>query len=498
MEKLKIAFSFIKIKLNKIGNILLKATTGYAVGSFALIQVSSIVSDNISMAEAFGLTKESFMQYLFVSLIIIFPIFLIITYILRSKSVDKEIMSTLDNNLSKIEDYRPKIAVIPFENLNQDKDQQFLVDGIAEDLLMELSMVKELSVATRKTCFDFKNKDYTSKEFKDEYGFDYIVTGSIRASDNKLRILIELSDMTDDRVIWTNKFDSASSDIFEIQDEIVTKIVTCLVGEIEISSLKRAHRKPTDNMTSYEYTLKGRALNQQFEKNANAEAIKMLDAAIEADTTNPLPYSWKACTIGQSMALGFREDNDETMADFLSALSKANELNDNDWNALRIIAEAHLTLDDFQQAMVYANKAYNANPNHPYVLWIYGRVLIRYNHTDDGIKVLEHLFKIEPMALADVNTDRVVKELFVAYYLSGNYKKCNELFNQIYEHDFREWLIYIDIKSKENIDYLKDVWFKSGLERFKDLNNKKEVSLFHFNNKKLNSSLLSLSNNLLT
>ena len=222
-----------------------------------------------------------------------------------------------------------------------------------------------------------------SKEFKDEYGFDYIVTGSIRASDNKLRILIELSDMTDDRVIWTNKFDSASSDIFEIQDEIVTKIVTCLVGEIEISSLKRAHRKPTDNMTSYEYTLKGRALNQQFEKNANAEAIKMLDAAIEADTTNPLPYSWKACTIGQSMALGFREDNDETMADFLSALSKANELNDNDWNALRIIAEAHLTLDDFQQAMVYANKAYNANPNHPYVLWIYGRVLIRYNHIDD-------------------------------------------------------------------------------------------------------------------
>ena len=104
--------------------------------------------------------------------------------------------------------------------------------------------------------------------------------------------------------------------------------------------------------------------------------------------------------------------------------------------------------------MVYANKAYNANPNHPYVLWIYGRVLIRYNHIDDGIKVLEHLFKIEPMALADVNTDRVVKELFVAYYLSGNYKKCNELFNQIYEHDFREWLIYIDIKWKENIDYI--------------------------------------------
>ena len=107
-------------------------------------------------------------------------------------------------------------------------------------------------------------------------------------------------------------------------------------------------------MTSYEYTLKGRALNQKYEKNANAEAIKMLDAAIEADKSNPLPYSWKACTIGQSMALGFKENDDQTMSEFMQALSKANELNDNDWNALRIIAEAHLTLHDFEQAMVYA------------------------------------------------------------------------------------------------------------------------------------------------
>ena len=496
MEKLKIAFSFIKIKLNKIGNILLKAATGYAVGSFALIQVASIVSDNISITEVTGLSNESFMQYLFIALLVLFPIFLIITYMIRRKSVDKQIMSSFDNNLDKIDDYRPKIAVIPFENLNQDKDQQFLVDGMAEDLLMELSMVKELSVATRKTCFGFKDKDYTSKEFKDEYGFDYIVTGSIRASDNKLRILIELSDMTDDRVIWSNKFDRSNEDIFEIQDEIVTKIVTCLVGEIEISSLKRAHRKPTNNMTSYEYTLRGRALNQQFEKNANAEAIKMLDAAIEADKTNPLPYSWKACTIGQSMALGFREDNDKTMADFLEALSKANELNDNDWNALRIIAEAYLTLDNLQQGMVYANKAYNANPNHPYVLWIYGRILIRYNKVESGIKILEHLYKIEPMALADVNTDRIVKELFIAYYLNDDYQKCNELFAQIHEHDFREWLIYVDIKTKQNIEYLKDVWFISGLDKYKDINRKKEISLFHLNNKELSINLLNLSNNL--
>ena len=359
-------------------------------------------------------------------------------------------------------------------------------------------MVKEISVATRKTCFNLREKDITSQNFKDEYGFDFIVTGSIRASENRLRISIELSDMNDDRVIWSNKFDIENKDIFEIQDEIVTKIVTCIVGEIEISSLKRANRKPTDNMTSYEYTLKGRALNQQYEKNANAEAIKMLDAAIEADKTNPLPYSWKACTIGQSMALGFKENNDKTMSDFMTALSKANELNDNDWNALRIIAEAHLTLQDFEGAMVYANKAYNANPNHPFVLWIYGRVLMRHGNLESGIKVLEKLYEREPIPMSDINTDRMNKELFLAYYLNDDYQKCNEIFTKINEFTFREWLINIDIKKYQKTEYLNDNWFLSGLSRFKELNMKKEISLFHLNDKNISSNLLNLSKEIYT
>ena len=493
MNKLKIVFNFLKIKLKNIGSVLLKGSTAYMIGAFGLIQVASIVADNINIAESLGVTKEIFMQYLFLGVIFLFPVFLIVTFIIKNNSIKNEILSSLDNNLSQLDDYRPKIAVIPFENLNKDSDGQFLVDGIAEDLLTELSMVKEISVATRKTCFSLRDKDITSQNFKDEYGFDYVVTGSIRASENRIRISIELSDMKDDKVIWSNRFDSENKDIFDIQDEIVTKIVTCIVGEIEISSLKRANRKPTDNMTSYEYTLKGRALNQQYEKNANAEAIKMLDAAIAADKTNPLPHSWKACTIGQSLALGFREDNEEARSDLMASLSKANELNDNDWNALRIIAEAHLTLQDFEGAMVYANKAYNSNPNHPFVLWIYGRILLRYGSLESGIKILEQLYEREPIPMSDINADRMNRELFLAYYLDKDYKKCEETFNKINEYTFREWLINIDIKIKQNKDYAQDSWFVSGVERFNNLDKEKEISLFHLNNKFISNELKNLS-----
>ena len=337
------------------------------------------------------------MQILFIGVLVLFPIVLIISYVTRKKTIDGETLKNFDENNSTIDDYRPKIGLIPFENLNNDNDGEFLVDGIVEDLITELSMIKEISVATRKTCFGFRGKDYTSQSFKDEWGFDFIVSGSIRSSNDRLRISVELSDMNDDRVIWSNKYDRINTDIFEIQDEIVTKIIRCIVGEIEITSLKRAHRKPTENMTSYEYTLKGRALNQKFDKEANAEAIKMLDAAIEADDTNALPYSWKACTLGQAMTLGFRERNDENMEEFLGSLSKANELNDNDWNTNRILGEANLTLQNFQQSKIYATKAYNANPNHPFVLSIYGDALIRNGEVESGIKVFEKMYKMEPI-----------------------------------------------------------------------------------------------------
>ena len=477
MDKLKILKSFLKIKFHNIGKFLIKVSSAYIIGAFALIQVSSIITDNISIKDSIGIETEIFMQYLFILVLAVFPIFLIFNLILKRKSLDSHALSTLNSNLNEIDDYRPKIAVIPFENLNKDDDGQFLVDGIAEDLLMELSMVKELSVATRKTCFGFKDKDITSQSFKEEWGFDYVVTGSIRAIDNRLRILIELSDMTDDRVIWTNKFDKENNDIFEIQDEIVTKIVNCIVGEIEITSLKRANRKPTSNMTSYEYTLKGRALNQQYNKESNAESIKMLNAAIEADNTNPLPYSWKACTMGQAMGLGFVEQTDEFMGEFFQTLTKANELNDSDWNANRILGEVHLSMHEFDKTRIHATKAYNANPNNTAVMSIYADALIRTNDIEKGIEILNKAYETEPIPFVDSNSDRWFKALGFAYFLKNDIAKASKYFTMMEELDERSWLIngYIN---KDN-DCMNENWFISGKNRFKNTDWQVSVDRFH-------------------
>lgn len=492
MSKAKIASSFIKIKFHNIGSILIKTAGTYAVTAFALIQLSSIVVTNISTVDILGITSERFMQLLFIIVLIGFPLSLIIAFSFKKKNLNQEVLKDYEDLKNVVSNKKPKIGVIPFENLNDDKDGAFLVDGIVEDLITELSMIKEISVATRRTCFGLKGKDYTSQAFKDEWGFDYVVSGSIRSADDKLRISVELSDMEDDQVIWSNKYDKLKADIFELQDEIVTQIIYCVIGEIEITSLKRAHRKPTENMTSYEYTLKGRALNQKFEKEANAEAIKMLDAAIEADELNPLPHSWKACTLGQSMFLGFK-DQSEVMPDMLEALSKANELNDNDWNTNRILAEANLTMNDFEQSKVYATKAYRANPSNPHVLSIYGESLLRNGDIDSAIKIFEKMYELEPIVAADTNSDRPLQAILFAYYMNNDLEKCNELLTQLDDFTSKTWLALIDLHQRNDKDYKQEDWFIKGMSKFKNLDWKNEIKSFHLNHKEMLENLSNIS-----
>ena len=458
-----------------IFNMLWKSATAYIIAGVALIQLASVVTDNISTVETLGITKETFMQILFVSIPVFLPIFLLITYFIKKNNPDETLTELPKKNISS--DYKKKIAVIPFENLNNDDEGDFLVDGIVEDLITEFSMIKEIRISTRKTCFSLKNSDVDIENFCESQELDYFVSGSIRSINDRLRISVELCDVEEGSIIWSNKYDRLKKDIFDIQDEIVTKIINSMIGEIELSSLKRAHRKSTNNMTSYEYTLKGRALNQQYNKESNAESIKMLNAAIEADNTNPLPYSWKACTMGQAMGLGFAEQTDEFMSEFFQTLTKANELNDSDWNANRILGEVHLSMHEFDKTRIHATKAYNANPNNTAVMSIYADALIRTNDIEKGIEILNKAYETEPIPFVDSNSDRWFKALGFAYFLKNDIAKASKYFTMMEELDERSWLIngYIN---KDN-DCMNENWFISGKNRFKNTDWQVSVDRFH-------------------
>ena len=206
---------------------------------------------------------------------------------LKNISEAFEVFSILGDGLNKFKEKsqksinkKLKFAILPFTNTGNDEDSGFLVDGICEDLITEFSMMREFEILSRQTSLNFKDEKKDIKEFSKEFNLDFIVNGSIRASGKRVRINIELSDARDDSIIWSNKYDRVLDDIFDLQDEIVRKISITLLGEIEISSLQRSKRKPTENISSYEYLLRGKEKHHQFTKEANGEALEYFDKAI--------------------------------------------------------------------------------------------------------------------------------------------------------------------------------------------------------------------------
>jgi len=465
----------------------------YFGGSFILIQIANIGFPYFEIEQYIGLNTDQIMKGLFIGLPIGLPVVLIAFYFFTRNNLINDDL-TADTSIYKNGAYRQKIAVVPFTNLNKDEDGAFLVDGIVEDIITEFSMIKEIEILSRQSCFDFRDKNYSIEKFKNEFDLDYIVSGSIRVVGDRLRISVELSEISDGNVIWASKYDRVKEDIFDIQDEIVRKITISLIGEIELSSLERAKRKPTENMNSYEFLLKGKELHHKFTKKDNEESLLALDASIKADNNNSQAYAWKACALGQAYGRGYQDDTDKLISEIMDNINKAVELNNNDFEAHRMLAEVHLSLHDFEKALDHGSKAFQLNPNDPRVSSVYGEILIRIDKLDDGILLLEKAYELDPVPQGQSTSDRRLCALLTGYYLANDFKKCNELIDKIVDIDFKSWLLSIDIFEKNDKDLNKS-WFTKGLTKFNDLDISLEVDRFHLNNETLTNSLIKKAEN---
>ena len=379
--------------------------------------------------------------------------------------------------------YKPKLAVMPFSNMNNDEDGGYLVDGVVEDLITEFSMIRELELVSRQSCFDFRGSDMELQEFCKKFDVDYIVSGNIRSSGKRVRISVELSDAKNENQIWSQKFDKILEDIFDVQDEIVRQISKNLLGEIELSSLERAQRKPTENLTSYELLLKGKVLHHKIEKEALTNALSTFDDAIKADSDNGQAYAWKACAIGQGLSRGFiKGDINKIWSEAEDCLKKAHELNDNDFEVHRLMAEVNLSGKNFRAAERHAAKSYKMVPNDPRVLSVYGEASLRLGKIDRGLDALKLALEIDPIAQGKENSDSRIAPVIFGEFLARNKDNCIDLIEQIENLDTKSWLVTAKICSDEEQPFNEFKWFKDGKELFRDKDWAKEVDSFRLNN----------------
>jgi len=254
------------------------------------------------------------------------------------------------------------IAVLPFVNMSDDRDQEFFSDGITEEIINMLAQVQELKVIGRTSSFAFKGKNMDLKVIGEQLNVSYILEGSVRKSGNKLRITAQLIKVEDGFHLYSEKFDRELEDIFDIQDEVSMAILNAVKIKLLSSEKNAVLKKYTDNVEAYQLYLQGRFYYNKFTQDAVMKAIEYFDRSIAMDPNYAIAFSGKAYCY---MLLNFfGQPSENTISQALKAAQKSLDLDGE-------IAQSHLAVGrlkfhvdwNFKQAEAHFMKALSMEPN---------------------------------------------------------------------------------------------------------------------------------------
>jgi len=180
---------------------------------------------------------------------------------------------------------KPSVAVLPFQNMSGDPEQEYFADGIADDVLTTLSKIQELLVISRNSSFAFKGQSRDIREIGKILGARYLLEGSVRKVGNRVRLTAQLIDSRDGGHLWADRFDGGLDDVFDLQDRITQEIVAALEVQLAVGERARVWRKRSGSPLAYEHFLKGRALYPNFARHTHAQAKNQLERALDINPT---------------------------------------------------------------------------------------------------------------------------------------------------------------------------------------------------------------------
>jgi adenylate cyclase len=324
----------------------------------------------------------------------------------------------------------PSIAVLPFVNMSGDPEQEFFSDGLTEDIITEISRFRDLLVISRNAVFTHKGKPITARGIAKEFNVDYVVEGSVRKAADRVRVTVQLIDGETETHIWAERYDRKLEDIFAIQDEITAAVAATLRGRVEAATQERAKRKPTESMAAWEYVLAGKVLHHRSEREANIEAQRMLDRAIELDPRYAHAHAWKACVVGQSWVHGWCEDKDAAWAKVSDELEVALALDDNDADVHRVLAAVELAKDNHEKSTYHQERALSLNPNSDLIVVQQGELLTWLGQPQEGIEWIRKAMRLNPH-----HPERFWSHLGRAQFSARDYGGAMQSFGRIAKPD---------------------------------------------------------------
>jgi adenylate cyclase len=186
---------------------------------------------------------------------------------------------------------KPSIAILPFQNMSGDPEQEYFADGIVEEIITALSRISSLRVIARNSSFAYRGKSSDVRQVGKELGARYILEGSVRKAAVRVRITGQLIDAATGSHLWANRFEGNLTDIFGLQDQVTVSVVGAIEPTVRVAEIERALRKPTKSLEAYDLVLRGRSASEALRGDSLEEAARLYRRAIEIDPNYALVYA---------------------------------------------------------------------------------------------------------------------------------------------------------------------------------------------------------------
>ncbi|MBK5101557.1 MAG: tetratricopeptide repeat protein, partial [Desulfobacteraceae bacterium] len=320
---------------------------------------------------------------------------------------------------------KPSIAVLPFENLSGDPEQEYFSDGITEDIIIDLSKISGLFVIARHSVFTYKGKVIKIAEVGKELGVRHVLEGSVRKSNGRVRITAQLVDATTEGHLWAERYDRDLKDIFALQDEVTQKIVAALAVKLTEDEQKRLVRKYTDNMEAYDFYLQGVEYQNRYTKEANVQARQMFERAIHLDPEFSTAYGALGFTHFHEWTFGWSRDPQSLERAFELA-QRTLGLDDSLPLGHHLLGKVYLWKKQYEKAIAELEKAIALSPNYADHLAGLGYILNFSGRPEEAIGLVKNAMRLNPMYPA-----YYLWELGHSYFLTGRYEEAIETLKRV-------------------------------------------------------------------
>lgn len=318
----------------------------------------------------------------------------------------------------------PSIAVLPFDNLSGDREQEYFSDGITEDIITELSRFRELSVVSRSSSFSFKNTSISLRDIGLKLGVQYVVEGSLRKAGNRVRVTVQLLDADADKHIWAERYERDLEDIFELQDDVVRRISGTLVGRLEHERHEKVKKRSPNQLRAYDLYLRGRELFFNWSSEDNLAARDLLQAATDTQPDYAAALALLSEAVLRMFLNGWSEDPEKDLREAFNLARRAVEIDDEDSRVHTALGMAYIFQRDLDRAKYHFDIALKLNPNDTRVLAYYSRQAVLDGETTKAIQLCLQATARNPYGKYGWN-------LGIAYFAAREYERAIEQLSSI-------------------------------------------------------------------